>query len=281
MEKKDLTKLEWILIILLISIVQSGIWYTAFINAKNASALNYISFAGTLISIILAILAIGYTYGESLGQKNKSDSVSSQIAVLSEVIRSIKLESQSLSQISTISDELTKFSDKFEFQLANTQQSVDNLSSSLAFISKDSIDNNSRNPILQEDTIITNKENIAKAITSTQDPLINISLLFIYIAKDKTYNSFTEMVSKNVVKYIDRASIEKKESVEKILIGAFLNNISILKTLGLINIDSNDTKITISDYLSTAFEYSFKSNINSSSSLYAEIINEVSKDISI
>lgn len=65
----EFSKREWVFSIVIVSLVQAFVWYSAFVNAGSGSALNFISFAGTLVSIILAVLAIGYTYGESISQK--------------------------------------------------------------------------------------------------------------------------------------------------------------------------------------------------------------------
>lgn len=63
----------------------STIHYLLFIYGGSVKALGYISFAGTLISIILAVIAIGYTYGESIKQKTSSDQLLFEIAGLREI----------------------------------------------------------------------------------------------------------------------------------------------------------------------------------------------------
>lgn len=63
----------------------STIHYFSFIYGGSVKALGYISFAGTLISIILAVIAIGYTYGESIKQKTSSDQLLFEIAGLREI----------------------------------------------------------------------------------------------------------------------------------------------------------------------------------------------------
>lgn len=83
---------EWVFITIILALVQAGIWYVSFIDAKSASALNYVSFAGTLISIILAVLAIGYTYGESVAEKSKKDNIEDQIAILNQAIKNIYID---------------------------------------------------------------------------------------------------------------------------------------------------------------------------------------------
>src|ERR1700760_3776689 len=102
MNLNNLTKRDWIFILIIISLMQGIIWYISFVNSKSVNALNYVSFAGTLISIILAVLAIGYTYGESLAEKNKSNNISNQINTLNDVIKNIQIEASALEKISII-----------------------------------------------------------------------------------------------------------------------------------------------------------------------------------
>jgi hypothetical protein len=122
---------EWVFIVVIISIIQAFIWYAAFVNAGNGSALNYVSFAGTIISIILAVLAIGYTYGESISQKNKGDTVANQISTLNEVIKNIKIEAQAIQDISKIQDQFQVILNGMEVGFKNTTDSFSTVSSAL------------------------------------------------------------------------------------------------------------------------------------------------------
>ncbi|MBU3823574.1 MAG: hypothetical protein H9917_01955 [Candidatus Oceanisphaera merdipullorum] len=108
-DKKSFTKREWIQLIITLTIAQAFFWYAVFENSQSASALGYVSFAGTLVSIILAVLAIGYTYGESVSQKNKGDGLASQISTLGSLIESVELEAKSLEKIQDIAKELSSF----------------------------------------------------------------------------------------------------------------------------------------------------------------------------
>jgi len=107
--KKQFTKREWVQLIITLSLFQAFFWYVVFENGQSGSALAYVSFAGTLVSIILAVLAIGYTYGESISSKNKSDGLAEQIDTLGGLIKNIELEASSLERIHDISTELSGF----------------------------------------------------------------------------------------------------------------------------------------------------------------------------
>lgn len=108
-DNKSFTKREWIQLIITLTIVQAFFWYAVFENSQSSSALGYVSFAGTLVSIILAVLAIGYTYGESVSQKNKGDGLASQINTLGSLIENVELEAKSLEKIQDIAKELSGF----------------------------------------------------------------------------------------------------------------------------------------------------------------------------
>ncbi|WP_276678052.1 hypothetical protein [Thalassolituus oleivorans] len=94
------SRMEFWLLILLLIFVATFVGYVSFVNAGNGSALTYVSFAGTLISILLALVAIGYTYGESVAERSKVDKVSSEISKLSYVNDSIENHAESLTLLS-------------------------------------------------------------------------------------------------------------------------------------------------------------------------------------
>lgn len=76
---------DWIYLFIISFFLQFIIYYFSFIYGGSVKALGYISFAGTLVSIILAVIAIGYTYGESIKQKGSSDQLLLEIASLREI----------------------------------------------------------------------------------------------------------------------------------------------------------------------------------------------------
>jgi len=284
-QKKPFTKREWITLIVLLSIVQAFFWYAVFENSQSTSALAYVSFAGTLVSIILAVLAIGYTYGESLGQKNKSDNVSSQIAVLNEVVKSIKFESQSLEHISTISEELTRFSSKFEQEIIGTKESIEKVSDSLGSL----ISNNDNylpiNPIEYSREI--DKKEMAKLFMRARSPFMEITVLFIIAAKGKSYFTTNEMVKDNVNRYIDitlenfrdRGKVIKDwDDITELFTGAFFSTISILQGFNLISGDVTK-EIAVSDALIDEVKRTTLVEPIDSGDFYTEIRNEVVKDI--
>lgn len=76
---------DWIYLFIISILLQFIFYYFSFIYGGSVKALGYISFAGTLISILLAIIAIGYTYGESIKQKGFSDQLLIEISGLRDI----------------------------------------------------------------------------------------------------------------------------------------------------------------------------------------------------
>lgn len=93
---------DWIYIFIISFLLQFVIYYFSFIYGSSGKALGYISFAGTLISIILAVIAIGYTYGESIKQKSSSDQLLLEIAGLREIKEKLAGQVDILENISAI-----------------------------------------------------------------------------------------------------------------------------------------------------------------------------------
>lgn len=143
-ESRPFTKREWIQLIITLTLIQAFFWYVVFENSQSASALGYVSFAGTLVSIILAVLAIGYTYGESISQKNKGNELANQISTLGSLIEHVEIEARSLEKIHDIAKELTSFigvygKDKQEStdSLAKIHNHILNLTMTIGNVSND------------------------------------------------------------------------------------------------------------------------------------------------
>ncbi|ENK2310066.1 hypothetical protein AB3B00_002325 [Vibrio alginolyticus] len=127
-KKQPFSKREWIQTIILLSIFQAFFWYVVFENGQSTSALGYVSFAGTLVSIILAVLAIGYTYGESISSKNKNDALADQISTLGSLIENVEIEAKSLEKIQDISSELSSFIGVYRNDKSQSEQDFKKLS---------------------------------------------------------------------------------------------------------------------------------------------------------
>ncbi|WP_421222165.1 hypothetical protein [Aeromonas enteropelogenes] len=173
MSGKDMpfSKREWVQLTILLAIIQAFFWYAVFENSQSASALGYVSFAGTLVSIILAVLAIGYTYGESISQKSKSDGLAEQIKTLGTLIDSVEIEAKSLEKIQDISKELSGFIGAYrndkqssDSDLRLIQQNIEMLTQSRTFeLTNRTDDNNFVGPETKIEKFMKNRTPLDEA----------------------------------------------------------------------------------------------------------------------
>lgn len=233
---------EWILSIIIISVIQGFIWYASFVNAGNGSSLNYVSFAGTLISIILAVLAIGYTYGDSLSQKSQTNGVNEKIAILNEVLKNIQIESSNLDKISEISQQLIHFDESIKSHLDSTNTKFDGISEALSSIKENSgKDDKSEN---LDDTIFLK---VAKP-----NKIVNQVLYLCFLQMDgNIYKGNLHVVEEVLDSQIDELSQENDKDYSTylhILTGMIISSISVYNSINVIDkieIDENYFKISL------------------------------------
>lgn len=154
-ENTKFTKREWIHLIITLSIVQAGIWFVSFVYANNSNALGYISFAGTIISIILAVLAIGYTYGESHQQKNSSITLANQLDSLVKIKDKLEVQTDSLSDIKVLIEFISDFSNKVDNHFLQTNSRIDNFSENFQSFDNKKLETTSESNLEVEDIVTT------------------------------------------------------------------------------------------------------------------------------
>lgn len=107
---------EWIFIIFIVILLQFIVQVAAWLYGGNTGALGYVSFAGTVVSIILAVLAIVYSNFQSISQQSSADRISGQVERLIGVTGNIETGKKSL--VSTISH-LNNLAQKLDESIAN------------------------------------------------------------------------------------------------------------------------------------------------------------------
>ncbi|MBL0458638.1 hypothetical protein JD499_15755 [Aeromonas enteropelogenes] len=100
MKLKKFKTSQWILIVIIMSLGQLLIHYYSTQVMSGSEVINYVSFAGTIVSIILAVLAIVYSFYQSFTQQNNVDSISREIERLKETAIDIKVSSNSIKKAS-------------------------------------------------------------------------------------------------------------------------------------------------------------------------------------
>lgn len=88
-EKSWLSNREWIFVIILVILLQFLLHQYASNVMNETQVINYISFSGTIVSIILAILAIIYSFFQSITQQSNSDKIASSVESLTDVASTV------------------------------------------------------------------------------------------------------------------------------------------------------------------------------------------------
>lgn len=252
-------KREWILFIIIISLIQGFVWYSAFVHAGSGSALNFISFAGTLVSIILAVLAIGYTYGESITQKNHSDTVVNQISKLNDAIDTISSQTESFNQIKDISNTLTQYSEKVDSKFERTHQEV----RSITGIIKGLAGTNTQplEPTTNNEPDVAQQRVFIQQLLRVRIPVTEIAVLSIILSEG---NAYAYVISRQIRITMDRVKEDldcgdKYADIEQILFGSVFVATNMLLAQGLVTFDKNK-QLVVSGMLKNDFAESVKND---------------------
>jgi len=98
MEKKT-THIIWALSSLLALIIFQAINIFTFYNGDNKEVVSHISLSSSIVSIILAVLAIVYTYYQNASIENSSKNIGSEVARLKDIIDEFRKFAQKLDKL--------------------------------------------------------------------------------------------------------------------------------------------------------------------------------------
>ncbi|QSR47261.1 hypothetical protein [Aeromonas veronii] len=102
-ERAWLSNREWIFVIILVILSQFILHQYASNMMNETQVINYISFSGTIVSIILAILAIVYSFFQSITQQSNSDKIASNLESLTGVASTVNSSVDKMtSQVDTL-----------------------------------------------------------------------------------------------------------------------------------------------------------------------------------
>ncbi|ELK4797424.1 hypothetical protein ACT51S_19940 [Pseudomonas aeruginosa] len=90
------SKREWILTIFIIVILQFILHWLAFQYRGSSNALGYISFAGTVVSIVLGVVAIIYSFVQSISHNTSVEEMRAQVEDLITATKDINKSKDSL-----------------------------------------------------------------------------------------------------------------------------------------------------------------------------------------
>ncbi len=117
-------KLSWGLVTFILMLIEYIVFNWTYEYGSDSNLINQISFAGTIVSIILAVLAIIYSFVQSEGQKNDSNRIATQISSLETVVKEIDMSKvkfvSELERLEHISKKIDSVNELLESQKTET-----------------------------------------------------------------------------------------------------------------------------------------------------------------
>jgi hypothetical protein len=245
--RKPLQKREWIFLLFLLVLAQLIVHMVAWRFCGSPNALGYVSFAGTIISIVLALLAIVYAFYQSYEQTRTSSSLASQIHRLHDVIQTFQgsalLLSKQLNELGNISEGITrtvKMSDEFQQQFGMVHARLDELKN---FYEE------SKAPALQQAPSSTSSDTPDKAtlgiLVEEMPDLPYLALLSICVGATKKLKSAQEVFDQLYLpasKAVQGATGSISRDMQKFLDGYFFG---IARAFNALIRDSDDAPIAV------------------------------------
>ena len=236
---KNFSRREWFFVVFIIMLVQFIVQFFAFIYAGSSSALGYISISGTIVSIILALLAIIYSYYQSTSQAHSSSSLNSQIEKLIAIVDTVKTNKADFSvEIEQLADIRDKIDSSINLQRASHAQ-VRELT--------DVISDLSDNKLSSSYTENVNEDDYFSKLVMEGDNITHLSLLIIYYASTAgvKFETIWDEISKPTILALhgDEATPELLEFYK----GSISSVITILKAFGYIESSQNCLPIAMED----------------------------------
>lgn len=229
---------EWFFVIFIIMLTQFLVQFLAFMYAGNSSALGYISISGTIVSIILALLAIIYSYYQSTSQANSSSSLNSQIDKLIGIVDKIKTDK---SDFGHELDQLAEIREKIDSSL-NLQK----VSHAQVRELTNTIDDLRKNRLSESYQKDSEGDSFSKLVVDG-DNLIHLTLILIHYASSigvEMKNLWNELSEPTVqALHNNKASSELLEFYK----GSIFSIISVFKALGFVDNTNDNFPITPED----------------------------------
>lgn len=269
-EKSPFTKREWLFVIFIIMLVEFIVGSISLFYSKSASALGYISISGTVVSIILAFLAIIYSYYQSASQANSSSSLNGQIEKLISIVDTIKTNKSDFSkELTQLTDIREKIESSFQLQRSSHAQ-MQELNESV---------NALRNNDLSGVYSSTEHHDNFDSLIIEGDNSIHITLLIIYYADQAgiEYENIWQILGSPVINILHEQKISSE--ITEYFKGSIFGIISALKALAFIEVTSEKLPITIDDKYEKDFIQFQKFISTREEKLYKEIIATLEKAI--
>lgn len=123
-----LSNREWVFVIILVILSQFILHQYSSNMMNETQVINYISFSGTIVSIILAILAIVYSFFQSITQQSNSDKIASNLesltGVASTVNTSVDTMTAQVETLNTVVDDVRKLPSDIVFLVSSALEKL-------------------------------------------------------------------------------------------------------------------------------------------------------------
>jgi cell division protein FtsL len=96
--RRNLTTTEWILILLFAMVSAYVFIEKVYRYGADTGIVSYVSFAGTIVSIILAVLAIVYSYYQNFSQQRDSSTIATQIDIRRQTVTDVRISKKEFSK---------------------------------------------------------------------------------------------------------------------------------------------------------------------------------------
>ncbi|HGY5298252.1 TPA: hypothetical protein ACNU26_003616 [Aeromonas salmonicida] len=241
---KKLETREWIFVILITVLIQFIIQASAWLYGGNSGALGYLSFAGTAVSIILAVLAIIYSFLQSSAQEKSSLNISTQVAKLVDVVQNIEISKGTLQLTLEHLEGVTKKLDVSIENQSTLHKEVSSLSSLFSSLNVKSATNEFASSLY------------AKPLQHRYNGL-SLTLVFIYYAAKLKLPS-SKVVSELVIPAMETTgnfNDNNKEQLSQFIDEAFVGTYQLLISLGWLEIKNDETFLLQDNFLFECEKY--------------------------
>ncbi|MCD1209482.1 hypothetical protein B4949_17620 [Vibrio cholerae] len=251
-------------------LVQFCVQFAAFLYAGSESALGYISISGTIVSIILALLAIIYSYYQSTSQVNSSSSLNSQIGKLIEIVDKIKTNKDDFgSELAHLAEIRDKIESSISMQRLSHEK-VEQLSESISQLRE--------NELAGKYPDSGEKDDFFRRLVIEGDNSTHITLLILFYSIQ--YGVKFQDIWENLI-YPTVLSLHKNATPELLQFykGAIFSTINLLAALEYIEKSRESLPLVASDYFEEEL-YGFNEFLKSrEEEPYKTIISALDKQV--
>ena len=176
---------DWLFTIVLLLLSEYILFNWTYSFGSDKNLLDHLSFAGTIVSTLLAVIAIFYGFLQSESQNRSSAQIASQISSLKDVVKDIDLSKDKFSgELDRIGEIVTKL-DVLDSHIGESNKGIVDLTSKIETLKREE-----ERPIQKSNDVVTiiDVNVITKVIGSTLDTYLLSYCLKLSVGKDYPEN---------------------------------------------------------------------------------------------